>query len=186
MGIHLGDISSVSEYRVRIEFTPPLDPSLLAEGMPFVSLLTEIEANSATPKALELREKYGRIPYSSPLYWWESCSEGGVPTCEYIGQTVFLEVQKRFESHAKVIQLLATHVNQPDSLVMFRLCSRLDVVFGNSCFAIEHLPPEQAAKVVTDVEARLIYERQPAFNSHYKGSPRAPWKAFAIERFLLG
>jgi hypothetical protein len=154
--------------------------------MPFVSLLTEIEANSITASATELREACGRIPYSSPLYWWESYSEDGAAKCQYIGQTVYLEVQKRFESHAKVIQLLATHVNQPGTRVMFRLCTRLDLVYGNSHCAIEHLPPEQAVKVVTDVEARLIYEIQPAFNSHYKQAPKAPWKPFVIEKFRLG
>jgi len=147
----------------------------------FVSLLTKIEANFLTREAAELREKHGRIPYSSPLYWWESISRAGDITYEYIGQTVYLQVQKRFESHGKVIQLLATHVNEPGTRVMFRLCSRLDVVYGSSRLAIEHLPPEQAVEVISDVEARLIYERQPALNSQYKRTPKAPWKPFVIE-----
>ena len=69
MRVHLGDLSSAPEYRVRLEFTAPLDPSLVAQGMPFVSLLDEIAANSASTRGKEMRAQYGRIPYGSPLYW---------------------------------------------------------------------------------------------------------------------
>jgi hypothetical protein len=171
------------EYRVRIEFTPALEPSQFFEGMPYVSLLTEIEANSLTSRAAELREERGRIPYSSPLYWWESRCTNDEVVCEYIGQTIRLPLQKRFETHAKVSRLLAKYVNDPENQVMFRLCSRLDVSFGDNRYAIEHLPPAQAAEVVADVEARLIFERQPPFNTHYKLKPKVPWKPFVIETF---
>ncbi len=186
MTSYLADLSSVLEYRVRLEFTPPLDPLLLVEGIPFVSLLTEIEANTTSATAEELRRQYGRIPYSSPLYWWETHSKSGFVNCEYIGQTVRLQVQKRFESHAVVMQLLARYVNSGDATVMFRLCSRLDVIYENRRCGIEHLPPDQAARVVTDVEAYLIYVNQPSFNSQHKHQPKKPWKPFVVEevRFM--
>jgi hypothetical protein len=149
--------------------------------MPFVSLLTEIEANSCTTTAEELRAQYGRIPYGSPLYWWETRSKSGIVTCVYIGQTVRLQVQKRFETHAKVVRLLAQYVNSPDTRVMFRLCSRFDVLYGTVRRALEHLPPDQAVLVVADVEARLIYEKQPSLNSQRKRTPKAPWKPFVLE-----
>jgi hypothetical protein len=186
MSIHLGDLSAAPEYRVRIEFTPAFEPSQFFEGLPYVSLLTEIEANSLSPRAAELRKEHGRIPYGAPLYWWESHGTSGNVVCEYIGQTIRQSLQKRFEAHAKVSRLLAKYVNDPEHRIMFRLCSRLDVSFGNNCHAIEHLPPEQAAKVVIDVEARLIFERQPPFNTHHKRKPKIPWKPFVIEAFHFG
>jgi hypothetical protein len=42
MSVHLADLSSVKNYKVRLEFTGPLDPSSLAQEMPYVSLLEEI------------------------------------------------------------------------------------------------------------------------------------------------
>ena len=55
MTVHLADLSTVSRYAVRIEFTEPLEPYLLAQAMPYVSLLEEIDANSLTSSAAELR-----------------------------------------------------------------------------------------------------------------------------------
>jgi hypothetical protein len=144
-------------------------------------LLEAIDANSLTSSAAELRKELGRIPYSSPLYWWESYSEDGNLTCEYIGQTVNLTIQKRFEQHAKVTKLLATHVNQAGTRVMFRMCSRLDIKYDNSRRALEHLPRDQAVEVINDVEARLIFENQPPLNSQHKRKPKFPWKPFDIE-----
>lgn len=178
---HLGDLSSQSEYRVRLEFTQCLDPSILADGLPYVSLLTEIEANSSDSDADELRERYGRIPYGSPLYWWETHSSSGVVECAYIGKTVKLELQKRFEQHATLLRLLAKHVNAPEIRVMFRLCSRFDILSDQRRFAIEHLPSDQAANVVADVEAYLIHRYQPVLNTHYRGNPKPPWKPFDVE-----
>lgn len=186
MTSHLADLSFAPEYRVRLEFTPSLEPKMVAEGMPFVSLLTEIEANSLTATADELRRQYGRIPYGSPLYWWETHSRSGVVTCAYIGQTVRLQVQKRFETHGAVVRLLAKYVNSPDARVMFRLCSRLDILHGGHRFAIEHLPPDQAAHVVADVEAHLIYMNQPSLNTQHKRRPKTPWKPFAVEHLRFG
>jgi hypothetical protein len=67
---YLADLSSVVEYRVGLEFTSSMDPYLIAEKIPFASLLTEIEANTLSATAEELRKQYSRIQYSSPLYWW--------------------------------------------------------------------------------------------------------------------
>jgi hypothetical protein len=39
MTVHLADLSNVSRYAVRIEFTEPLEPYLLAQEMPYLSLL---------------------------------------------------------------------------------------------------------------------------------------------------
>jgi hypothetical protein len=181
MIVHLADLSNVAAYKVRIEFTEPLEPYLVAQKMPYVSLLDEIDANSLTRGAPELRNELGRIPYSSPLYWWESYSEDGVVACEYIGQTVDLKIQKRFEQHAKVMRLLATHVNKAGTRVMFRMCSRLDIEYGTYRLALEHFPIEQAVEVVNDVEARLIFENQPTLNSHHKQKPKDSWKPFVIE-----
>ncbi len=181
MSSHLADLSNVADYKVRLEFTAPLEPDLLTQEMPYVSLLDEIDANSSTSSGAELRQQFGRIPYSSPLYWWESYSKAGVVACEYIGQTVDLTLQRRFDQHAKIVRLLATHVNKAGTRVMFRMCSRFDIKYADRHLALEHLPSEQAIKVVDDVEARLILEHQPALNSHYKRKPRAPWKPFVIE-----
>ena len=37
MTVHLADLSNVSRYAVRIEFTEPLKPYLLAQEMPYVA-----------------------------------------------------------------------------------------------------------------------------------------------------
>ena len=178
---YLANLSSVLEYRVRLEFTPSMDPALLADGVPFVSLITEIEANLLSATAEEIRRQYSRIPYGSPLYWWETHSMSGVVACVYIGQTVRLQVQKRFEAHAVVMRLLAKYVNSSDTKVMFRLCSRLDVLYEDNRYAIKHLPPDQVARVVTDIEAYLIYANQPTLNTNYKRHPKIPWKPFIVE-----
>jgi len=186
MMAHLGDLSSALDYRVRLEFTPPLEPNLLVQGMPFVSVLTEIEANSSTARGETLRKQYGRIPYGSPLYWWEIHSSSGSVTCVYIGQTVRLQVQQRFDRHPTVHRLLSQYANSPNERVMFRLCSRFDICYGNHRSAIEHLPPDQAAKVITDVEARLIFEHQPLLNKQYKRKPKTPWKPFVVDGVNFG
>jgi hypothetical protein len=186
MRIHLADLSAATDYKVRLEFTAPLEPSIIAEGMPFVSLLDEIEANSSTAGGSELRAMYGRIPYGSPLYWWETHSAEGIAECVYIGQTVRLRPQKRFERHATVTQLLARYANQVDIRVMFRLCSRFDLLYGGDRYGIEHLPPAQASRVVHDVEAYLIHWKQPHLNKRCKGRPRRRWKPFVVEEVKLG
>src|ERR1039458_7643284 len=123
MTVHLADLSNVARYAVRIEFTEPLEPYLLAQEMPYVSLLEEIDANSLTSCAAELRKELGRIPYSSPLYWWESYSEDDILTCEYIGQTVNLTIQKRLEQHRSTTPIagpLACRYPCPSSPVPLR------------------------------------------------------------------
>ncbi len=166
---------------MRLEFTPSMEPAMIADGLPFVSLLREIEANSLSSSAEEIRRQYRRIPYSSPLYWWETHTKDGVVSCVYIGQTVRLQVQERFEAHAAVMRLLAKYVNSSDIKVMFRLCSRLDILYDSHRYAIEHFPPDDAARIVTDIEAYLIYDNQPSLNTQHKRRPKIPWKPFAVE-----
>jgi hypothetical protein len=184
------DISSWTGIEVRIQFTDQLDPQALAEGsgVTMVSLLTEIEANQPTQAGDALREKHGRIPYSSPLYLWEVVIDGA-STTKYIGQTVHLQIQKRFESHANVVRLLARYVNDPAATVHFRLCSRLDLrqPGGDAWRPLEWVVPEQAAEVVTDVESMLIFQHQPEFNIHYRGRPRTPpWRPLLIKALVFG
>lgn len=183
---YLADFSSVSEYKVRLGFTQPLEPAMIADGLPFVSLLREIEANSFSASGEQIRMQYGRIPYSSPLYWWETHTKDSVDTCVYIGQTVRLQVQERFEAHAVVMRLLAKYVNSSDIKVMFRLCSRFDLLYDNHRYAIEHFPPDDAARIVTDVEAYLIYKYQPPLNTQHKHRLKTPWKPFTVEEIQFG
>lgn len=69
---HLADLGCVKSYAVRVEFTDRLEPSTISgDGLPFVSLETEIVANSPSSEGLTLREQHGRIPYGAPLYTWE-------------------------------------------------------------------------------------------------------------------
>ncbi|MDP2602589.1 MAG: hypothetical protein Q8S00_08340 [Deltaproteobacteria bacterium] len=186
MTAHLGDLSSASHYRVHLEFTAPREPDFSVRSMPFVSVITEIEANSSSARGEALRKQYNRIPYGSPLYWWEIHSSSGRVTCAYIGQTVRLQIRQRFKKHRTVLSLLAQYANSPDECVMFRLCSRFDICYGNQRIAIEHLPPDQAAKVINDVEALLIFEKQPILNVQHKRKRKTPWKPFVLERVHLG
>jgi len=186
---HLADLSGVSRYEVRIEFTNPMQPREISTGqIPLVSVALEIKANSLTNDAAIIRKQYGRIPYGAPLYWWEAI-RSGKNRCVYIGQTVMLPLQKRFEGHAKLVRLLCRYVNNPNVSVVFRLCSRLDISYslGNVQYtrAIEHLPLDQAQKVVDDIEAHLIYTHKPEFNNHHKKKPKVPWKQFDIKQFTL-
>jgi len=183
------DISSWSAIEVRVEFTTPFDPSVLADGrgLPMVSLLDEIEANQPTPDGQALRALHGRIPYSSPLYWWEVVIDG-VRSTKYIGQTVQLQIQRRLEQHGKVMRLLARYVNDPSATVFFRLCSRLDVRerATDSWKALEWMVPTQAAEVVADVESMLIFRHQPELNVQHKAHARTQaWKPITIIDLVL-
>jgi hypothetical protein len=180
MSSYLADLSPATEYAVHLQWTSALEPRQLTKKLPYVSLLDVIAANSATPEGQELRRRYGFIPYSSPLYWWESCSYDGHAICEYIGKTVDMTLQRRFAAHAKLVQLLAKYVNEPMTRVMFRMCSRLDIVFGGHRLAVEHLPPDQAISVIADVEAHLIFEHQPPFNTRHRVKRKKPWKPFTV------
>jgi len=186
---HLADLSGISRYEVRIEFTNPMHPIDISTGeIPLVSVALEIKANSLIKDTAIIREQYGRIPYGAPLYWWEAI-HSEKSRCVYIGQTVMLPLQKRFESHAKLVRLLCRYVNDPKVNIVFRLCSRLDISYtlGNMHYtrAIEHLPLDQAQNVVDDIESHLIYTHKPEFNSHHKKKPKAPWKEFEIKQFIL-
>ena len=103
----------------------------------------------------------------------------------YIGQTTRQKIQKRFEGHGAVIKILATYVNDPESKVYVKLCSRLDVSYEKSgtfyTIAVEQLPLNQAQHVINDGEAYLIYRTKPFFNSHYKKNEKSYWKEFYIE-----
>jgi hypothetical protein len=181
---HLANLTGVRCYEARIAFTNRYEPAMISEhGLPFVSLKTEIMANSLSPKAAQLHKIYGRIPYSAPIYLWELHMKKAVEVL-YIGQTVLQKVQKRFEVHTSITRLLAQYVNDPLSYVYYRLCSRLDIVFekaGNRVIsAIEHFPLSQARQIIDDIEAYLIYEYKPRFNSQYKNRKKKYWKSFSV------
>lgn len=176
---YIGDISDWTDYQLFIQFTKAWEPALLAEGTPLVSLVDEIDANSRSLRGAEIREQFGRIPYGSPLYWWET-ERDGQRQCAYIGQTVHQTLQKRFEGHGALVRLLAQHVNDNSTRVLLRLCLRFDLISAGRRVAIEHLPPEQAARIVDDVEGFLIYKYQPQFNRQLKASERAPSIPFTV------
>ena len=181
---YLADISDVQSFEVRIEFTDPLEPSLISEyGLPLVSMETEIIANTLSPEAARLREQYGRIPYGAPLYLWELQNAEGTKLL-YIGKTVLQRVQKRFEGHASVVKLLARYVNEPSAFVYFKLCSRLDIKYEKDGIprlnAIEHFPLDQAQKLIDDIEAFLIYRCKPTYNKQYKTKEKRYWKPLSI------
>lgn len=172
MANHLADLTGITSYKVRLGFTQRFEPSSLSvDGLPFVSLKDEIEANTPSAKGQTLRDEYGRIPYGSPIYLWESESNG---ECEvlYVGQTMLLTLQKRFEGHAAVVKLLANYVNTNGAKVFFRLCSVLDLAFerdgGLAWHAIEHFPLSQVRTVVDDLEAYIIFQLKPPYNTHHK------------------
>jgi hypothetical protein len=182
---HLGDLTGIRSYSVRIEFTERFEPSSLSgQGLPLLSVKDEIEAQTRSLKGLALRRKYGRIPYGAALYLWESEVDGRTSVL-YVGQTMLLKIQKRFEGHAAVIKLLADHVNRDGAKVFFRLCSRLDLKYEKAGVmtqrAIEHFPLKQARRVVSDLEAYIIFQLQPAYNSRYKGKEKAYHKPFEID-----
>lgn len=185
MDKHLADISGVSSYKVRLEFTDVFEPSMLSgDGLPYVSIEDEIEANSVSQRSQKLRELYKRIPYGSTLYFWES-ETGGVRKILYVGQTMLLPLQKRFEGHGALVKLLADHVNLPESRVYFRLCSRLDLTYdsrrGRVTRAIEHFPLNQARKIVDDLEAYVIFNVKPPYNKQYKNKEKLYGLPFSIE-----
>ncbi len=191
---HLADLSGVSSYQVRIEFTDRFEPkSLSGDGLPFVSVEDEIVANSSTAAGQALREKHGRIPYGAPLYLWEVQTRGrnfwefvtgGRSQVVYVGQTMKLSAQKRFEQHASAIKILADHVNTNGAYVYFRLCSRLDLTYQSAgqtvCRAIEHFPFEQACAIVDDLEAYTIFQIKPHYNTHYKHNAKTYQMPFTI------
>jgi hypothetical protein len=62
----------------------------------------------------------------------------------------------------------------------------MDILVDDShLYALEHLPIDQAEKVIADVEAYLIRSWQPAFNSHYRAEPKMPWKPISVHCHLL-
>jgi len=178
-------LAQAESYRVRLEFTDELEPSLLSgEGLPFVSLEDEILANGYSLEGQELRTQYGRIPYGAPLYLWQ---RGKGDNCEilYIGMTVKMTPKARFHSHAAVVKLLADNVNVSAASVYFRLCSRFDLHYelsGSLCRrAIEHFSPDEAHAIVSDVEAALIHMLRPPYNSHFIDHEKSYGKPFVIE-----
>jgi hypothetical protein len=193
---YLADLTDVTSYEVWLEFTERLEPSELSvDPLPFVPVKDEITANSATAEGEAMRKEHGRIPYGAPLYLWE------VETCEtrsagelyvsdrrvvYVGQTMHLTAQKRFEQHASVMKILAAHVNIERASVYFRLCSRLDLIYrvGDQTLrrAIEHFPLEQACSIVDDIEAYIIFHMKPQYNTHYKNRAKVYQRPFKITK----
>lgn len=169
---YLANLAGVMSYDVRLEFTDRFNPSALSRnGLSFVSVQDEIHANSSFIKGEKLRGQYGRIPYGTPLYIWEVV-EGEKSKILYIGQTLLLKLQKRFECHSAVMKLLADNVNNKNTKVFFRLCSRLDLMYKSGermmLRAIEHFPLRQARMIVDNLEAYLIFRLKPKYNIIYK------------------
>lgn len=182
---YLADLSGVSSFEVQIGFTDLFEPSLISEhGLPFVSMETEIEANTRSIDEMSLRKKYGCIPYAAPLYLWELRSADRIDIL-YIGQTVLQQVQRRFEGHASVVKLLAQYVNEQSSFIYYRLCSKFDLKYDkeSSRFlnAIEHFSLDQAKRIIDDIEAYLIYRCKPKYNKQYKNKEKQYWKPFSIK-----
>ena len=189
MNQHIVDLGQCQNYHVIIAFGPRMEPALISSGdIPFVSISTEIKANSLTNEADLIRKEYGRIPYGSPLYWWET-EINSATNCVYIGQTIKMKLQKRFDSHTKALRLLCKYVNDNETNVYVRLCHRFDIEYSRNemknLYALEHLPLDQAQKVVNDVEAYLIYKYKPEFNIKYKNRKKNVWKEFTVEERLM-
>lgn len=196
MNHYLADLNDVTAYEVWIEFTERIEPSKLSvDPLPFVSVKDEIIANSATPEGDAMRKEYGRIPYGAPLYLWEAetyeaCSAGGMRVNDsrvvYVGQTMHLTAQKRFEQHASVMKILADYVNVEKASVFFRLCSRLELIYkaGDQMHrrAIEHFPLEQACSIVDDIEAYIIFQMKPQYNTHHKNRAKVYERPFEITK----
>ncbi|MGA2451803.1 MAG: hypothetical protein ABTD50_24385 [Polyangiaceae bacterium] len=177
---HLGDLSHCEHYEVRLAFTGPTDPSFFAEApLPLISLADEVIANSATDEGARMREEWGRIPYGSPLYVWQLLKDNK-QTVLYIGKTVKMHMQDRQEGHKKAFRILCKYVNEPTARVCFRMCTVFDIIVDRKKFALEHLPLDQADRVLADVESCLIHWLQPEFNSHYKARPGDYWKPFRV------
>ncbi len=182
----MSDILKAGSYQVWISFTDRLDPQTMSgAGLPLVSIVDEIEANSPTLFGEELRKKYGRIPYGSPLYTWEVQTESG---CEmlYVGQTMLQGAQKRFEGHDTAFTILSQYVNDNAAHVSFRLCSGLTILMKEnglrSRLSLERFPIEQARRIIDDIEAFLIYKLQPKHNKHYRSKEKKYWKPFSIQK----
>ncbi len=187
---HLTSIESVPEYEVILEFTERMDPAIISESsLPFVSLKVEIDANSLSEEASKLYEQFGRIAYGAPLYIWETEKYNNWQI-SYIGMTIEQNIQKRFETHSGLVRLLARYVNDPKSKVFYRLCSRFDLIYALedriSRSPIEHLPLDQARKVVNDIESKLIYQYKPEYNTLFKQKEKIYWKKFEIKSFRMG
>jgi len=183
---HIANFDNISSYEVILEFSNKMAPSMLCDGSsPYVSIKTEIDANALTEEAKQLCEKYGRIPYGSPIYTWESCTSDGQVEIEYIGQTIRQTFQKRFELHSSVMKLLAKYVNNPLIKVYYRVCTRFDIyAIINSKYykyPLEFFPVNQVQQIVNDIEAYLIYKYKPNFNTCYQKRQRKYLKPFTIK-----
>ena len=183
---YLANIDKVPDYKVYLEFTDLMDPNVFSDGeFPLASLKAEIEANSLSNKAYSLREEYGRIPYGSPLYICE-LHVSNKSQILYIGQTVLQRIKERIEKHSRISRILAKYVNDNKSNIYFRLCSRFDLIYDiNTRRAIEHLPLDQAQKVIDDVEAWLIFQYKPEFNTNYKNHEKEYWKKFCVKSLTM-
>ena len=184
--LYLGNLNNVASYEVRLDFTDRMEPSLLSKhGLPYVSMQDEILANTRGSEGEILRKQYKRVLYGSPIYFWES-QTGEDSKILYVGQTMRQTLQKRFEGHSAVMKLLAHYVNCVETKVYFRLCSRLDLTYeerGHTVVrAIEHFPLMQALRIVDDIEAYIIYQLKPHYNSQHKSHEKEYHVPFVIRQ----
>lgn len=182
--VHIADISGASSYEVNLEFLEAMEAMDLSRiKMPYVSLLAEMIVNTVTPESNQIRAKFGRFPYSSPLYIWET-QIGGKRSIAYVGQTVRMAIFDRFRAHHVGKKLLAEKKAGKIDQVLYRLCSRFDLYYCDANtsrrVAIEHLPAQQARKIVDDIEGWLIYKLQPPRNTMLKKHKKRYWKPFTV------
>lgn len=183
MKTNLADIHNIKKYSVIIEFSKKINPKEI-KNLCFASLETEIDANSVTNKALQIRKKYGRLPYAAPIYIWIVYKNHKNGKIDYIGQTTKQSIQNRFKKHQALTNLLASYINKPRYTVFFKICTRLDILYnhkeGIRRYAIEHFDTSQVKRIIDDVEAWLIYKYKPRFNTKYKSHKKKYWKSFQI------
>lgn len=66
---YIADFDKITSYWVNLEFSKIIKPSILYnDPLQFVSIKTEIDANTFAEKAKQIYKKYRRIPYGSPIY----------------------------------------------------------------------------------------------------------------------
>lgn len=180
---NFANINEVKHYDVEIEFTDRYEPVEISEhSLPFFSLSKEIDVNLLSQEAKN-ENSMDEYLISAPLYLWE-LQNGEGRELLYIGQTVHQQMQRKIEGHSSIIKLLAQYVNDPTSFVYYRICNRLEISYEEKgrivVRAIEHFSLDQAHRIIDDIEAHLIYQCKPKFNTHYKNKEKDYWKPFSI------
>jgi hypothetical protein len=177
---HLANLNKIKSYDVEIVFSKPIASSILCNGeIHLVSPREEITANSLTLNARKIYKKFGRIPYGAPIYIWLIVNRNR-PKIVYVGQAFWQNLKRRFRNHAVRDKISAKYLQKSTAKVFCRICTRSDIIYDQSRHAIEHFPPRQASKIVDDVEAFLIRELKPEFNTQFVKYKKKYWKPFQV------